>query len=492
MAVVERYVNTAAAAGGDGTTNATSSGDNTHAYNSLSAWNTAEATDLVSANDSHIVYLDGAEDSVANVDLSGWTTDATRDITIQANTGNSPGTAFDENKYWLHLSPSYSYMLNTGGEFVTIRGMQLDCGTNSNSRPVGIIANGSAAVTVTLEDCLLRWSGSFVSSWAAGHGAIQFTTGAAATVRCINCATIGGWGFGFAGGSSNVFTIICYNFTSRDHAVGGIDTTGIGSGSTIRIKNALLDGASGTDYAENANSTKDLADIHTADASSPTSDGSRTFTWAAADDIATAAGDTGARDRGTDLSADATYAFDDDILGVTRAGTWDVGAYEYVAAGVSVSLGTATGSASVQALTKETRALLPAIAGTGDAGAALGVLHELAAIVGSGAVQELAVAVSLGAISGTGSPQTLTVSLGRRAFLSAIAATGTPTTMSVERRALLPVIAAVGAAQILTPERRALLAAIEGGASLQTLSVDGGLPLATSGRRSGLSIGLGF
>ena len=53
MAVITRYVNTASA-GGDGTTNAESGA--TAAYASLNAWEAAEATDLVTAGDSHIVY----------------------------------------------------------------------------------------------------------------------------------------------------------------------------------------------------------------------------------------------------------------------------------------------------------------------------------------------------------------------------------------------------------------------------------------------------
>jgi len=51
------------------------------------------------------------------------------------------------------------------------------------------------------------------------------------------------------------------------------------------------------------------------------------------DDFHLAAGDTGARDSGTDLSLDSDLAFSDDIDGQTRSGTWDIGADEYLSAG---------------------------------------------------------------------------------------------------------------------------------------------------------------
>jgi len=50
------------------------------------------------------------------------------------------------------------------------------------------------------------------------------------------------------------------------------------------------------------------------------------------DDFHLASNDTCAKDSGTDLSSDPNLAFNDDIDGETRTGTWDIGADEYVAA----------------------------------------------------------------------------------------------------------------------------------------------------------------
>lgn len=59
------------------------------------------------------------------------------------------------------------------------------------------------------------------------------------------------------------------------------------------------------------------------------------FVNTATDDYHLDSTDTAAKDQGTDLSADATYAFDDDIDGDTRSGSWDIGFDENLSAGSS-------------------------------------------------------------------------------------------------------------------------------------------------------------
>lgn len=55
-----------------------------------------------------------------------------------------------------------------------------------------------------------------------------------------------------------------------------------------------------------------------------------TFVDSANDNFHLASTDAGAINYGTDLSADGTFAFDDDIDGQTRTAPWDIGADEYV------------------------------------------------------------------------------------------------------------------------------------------------------------------
>jgi len=80
VANVYRYVN-ADSVGGDGTTDALIGAN--AAYATLAAWQTAEATDLVTAGDVHTVVLGGSTDLTTVFTLSstaGWTTSAANRI----------------------------------------------------------------------------------------------------------------------------------------------------------------------------------------------------------------------------------------------------------------------------------------------------------------------------------------------------------------------------------------------------------------------------
>lgn len=151
-------------------------------------------------------------------------------------------------------------------------------------------------------------------------------------------------------------------------------------------------------------------------------------------------------------------------------------------------------TASVQVLTKEPRALLPTIATSADVGAgSLGILHILATPQGAASVQALTVEkvyaltpIEAGAIAFDVTPLTddVTVSLGvvaaaatvpsptkeTRALLAMIATAATMQGLTPEARRLLEVITAGSSVQTLTPEIRALLEAIDAGASVQTIA----------------------
>ncbi len=85
---VTRYVNTVSLPGGDGTTNDTVGAN--RAYASLQEWATAEAKDLVAADETHTVLCAGATaDIEANTGL--WTTSETNFLKIAANDGDAAG-----------------------------------------------------------------------------------------------------------------------------------------------------------------------------------------------------------------------------------------------------------------------------------------------------------------------------------------------------------------------------------------------------------------
>jgi len=104
MAVVTRYVNTGSTAGGDGTTNNTTGV--TRAYATLSEWEAAEQTNLVSAGDTHIVYCAGSTADTTQLVLSGWTCGSGNECTVAQNSSDAHGGSYNTGVYRLEHSGS--------------------------------------------------------------------------------------------------------------------------------------------------------------------------------------------------------------------------------------------------------------------------------------------------------------------------------------------------------------------------------------------------
>jgi hypothetical protein len=151
-------------------------------------------------------------------------------------------------------------------------------------------------------------------------------------------------GFRIIGTSATGYVINCISHNNEQH--GFIKT---GTGGTGRFYNCTSYGNagigfkqfSGTAIRTNCISQGDSAATEGTWTSNSCKDGlNPTFVNVAGDDFHLASGDTIAKDAGESLSADPSFAFDDDIndgimgggkAGETRSGTWDVGFDEYVA-----------------------------------------------------------------------------------------------------------------------------------------------------------------
>ncbi len=99
MAVVEKYIDPNVAPGGDG-----SSGN---PYSSPVEWDAAEATDLVTAGDQHIVYL-RAGTWTGNLLLNTWTTSVANNITMKADTGHAHGGVLNTGFRWENTAAATS------------------------------------------------------------------------------------------------------------------------------------------------------------------------------------------------------------------------------------------------------------------------------------------------------------------------------------------------------------------------------------------------
>lgn len=317
-----RYVNTASTTGGDGTTNATSGAN--RAYPSLHAALTAEfalVPDLVTSDVVLDIQCSGATADSTAVAFSGYafTVDSTRYISITGQRSR----VWDTNKYRLAVS-SGSAVVDGVLSFTRFIGMQIrNTGGYVGLRQV----SPSSGFTLTCEGCLFDWSGLTDRSVACVHlGGVTNKT-----VRLVNNIC-----FGVVRGLVNCqftssTTSVVYNNTVVVTGAGNSAIDFASASGTTYLRNNIVESAN-TCYTigGTVTSSANISD----DTSSPqTGLRSTTLSYAnkAGNDYALSASDTAAIDAGTDLSADAQYAFSTDIEGSTRSGSWEIGAMNYVA-----------------------------------------------------------------------------------------------------------------------------------------------------------------
>ena len=351
MAVITRYVD-AASSGGDGTSQNTSGAD--AAYASLQAALDAQSADLVTAGDSLVIICGGStadtevEDS-GTVAWPGMVTSATNNITIQA-AENHEGV-WDDTIYRLESDSYYRVLGIPSDQFVTITGLQV---SNTRSPSGGAAADifevvGSGAGAVTLDRALLRHTGTNISS-GSGKGVRTDRLTGDCVVTIQNCITYDCLTNGFqmrvvntsGGGAIHVLNCTAVNCPTGFGVAARSSSGGVGS-----LRNCIAQGSSNVDFGTGGNgipggtwtATNNLSEDTTATnvdsdsgATSVVST-SLTFRDAAAYDYHLAATDTAAIDAGVDLSS----TFTDDIDGVTRTGTWDIGADQYAAATTGTS-----------------------------------------------------------------------------------------------------------------------------------------------------------
>ena len=156
-------------------------------------------------------------------------------------------------------------------------------------------------------------------------------------VRLRNCLAVDANNRGFSFVSSD--GVHAYNCTARN--CGLIGFTGSSSGAAYVLRNCLATGHSSSDFS--GNSTFDHAYCASGDGTADDLGGtgnraSQTFTFASPGGTEHGildAADAGARDHGTDLSADATLPVTEDVLGTARPqnSVFDIGYHEVAAAG---------------------------------------------------------------------------------------------------------------------------------------------------------------
>ncbi len=287
-------------------------------YTSLATWETTTDGDLVAAGNGEV--LDCFDDKASfdeKVTLGGATTDTAKYRVVRPAAGEGhDGTP--NNGFFVKLT-SGGYVFNITEDNSRVHDViaQLDIDTTAAWRAFRCLNDNTGFVGCIAWDIVDAGTGvptQFAISNATG--------GTSFTVLCLatgGVATVNG-GFRLGGAAG---TALAYNCVAHDTAGNGFFAGG--GGATEISKNNLSSNVGQSDFSGTF-STLDSNASADATASGTGARTSQTFTFAddTSDDLHITSGDAGARNFGVDLSADGTFAFDDDIDGALWD-VWDIG-----------------------------------------------------------------------------------------------------------------------------------------------------------------------
>lgn len=337
-----RYVNTASSAGGNGTTNDTSGAN--RAYASLSAWEAAEQADLTSLAEIAEVRCCGTAADTTAVVIDGWTTNATYYIRIRGNPtdGNGRHAGVWSSSHYRLESAQDGPVLTINESYTRVEGLQVynTYSTAGDHNPTGIEGSGASAC---LADALL------VRGTPNAADFINYGMRINGTIRnCIafnwrNTSTNRGTGIQ-RGADANTVVQNCTAYNCHRGFFAPDD--GLNGSTQLLLTNCLGANCGSAFVAEW--SFAFASDYNASDQSDAPGSNSRqsqtfSFTNTGSFDFSLTGSDAGARDFGTDLSGSFTV----DVANQTRTGTWDIGAWEYVAPGGGGSYSLAVDAMSV-------------------------------------------------------------------------------------------------------------------------------------------------
>lgn len=355
-----RYVDTDCANNGDGTASTcAASGGAAGAYTS---WNNAKndiIADFLTPAAPITVYMAGTAADTTAVSANGQTLSAANYIRWTCDPGKGDGcntTGIWSTSHYRLSTSDNTTTLDVNDPYWQIVRLQIEQtgGGDANSHRGISFANLGGGDGPILLGNIIRCSGTCSSSPGSGanRNGVYMNDNSAGNMIVVNNLIYGfadkqfqlnTSGFGAA-------TYAIYNNTFYGGAY-GLWVYADGGPDTGYIKNNLLCGSSSGDYFKTAEAWTSLTTGNnvTCDTSSPdASYRSATISWVnqAGGDYHLQSSDSGAKDRGADLSADAIYSFSTDIDTDSRSGSWDVGADEYYSAATPTPTPTATATAT--------------------------------------------------------------------------------------------------------------------------------------------------
>lgn len=311
---LKKYVVGGSTAGGTGNTNATTGAD--RGYASLEECMNANEQNLVTADKYFDVEIDGTWSSAdtSAVTIHNYTTDATRYINIYTTATARHLGKVTANAY--QLQGVITIIVN----YLTINGLDV----------VGQIVGGTTWINdVTIKNCLVHdHSGNLISMSAGASNWIIY--------NCILYNNSGTWVSGIlmsdTGGGVHNYVYNCTISNVRYYGILGDGGAGISDVYNCWVGNAAQQGSGGAflqidNGGNNASDDATADDVGTGCLINQTTANQFVNIGAGVEDFHLKAGASL-----IDAGADESGIFTTDIDGVTRSGTWDIGADEYVAA----------------------------------------------------------------------------------------------------------------------------------------------------------------
>lgn len=312
-------------------------GDATRNYTVLATWEADTDINLVTGTISYVLECyDDAASFNDYVTIAGATTSSSYFRIIRPAAGQGHDGTPNNGVYFNSTSAQHIFLINEANSQV----QDIIATLSVNSATSFVCFGSSATGGGVFVGCIAFDSTNIGTGVARGFG-----IGNVANVKFINCFAHNNSSHGFltsagvAGGNT-----FYYNCISTNN--GGNGFLFQSTANTYSLKNCLSIGNLLTAFVNSSTGTMDVDYCASDDLSADDWGGtgnitsaSVTFANSAGNDFHLASTDTDVIDDGTDLSADATYPFDDDIDKTTRTGSWDIGFDEYVAAGGWVSGG---------------------------------------------------------------------------------------------------------------------------------------------------------